>query len=119
MPQLHPDPLPRAEAAARVQQLAERLGLQDLLQRRPARLSQGERQRVALGRALVTSPGLVLGDEPTGNLDPDNARRSLDLLHEQAAAEDAAVLVVTHDHSLLDRFDRVITLAELRPEVSA
>ncbi|MAW61749.1 MAG: ABC transporter ATP-binding protein [Planctomycetes bacterium] len=116
---LHPDPLPRAEAEARVQQLAERLGLQDLLQRRPARLSQGERQRVALGRALVTSPGLVLGDEPTGNLDPDNARRSLDLLHEQAAAEDAAVLVVTHDHSLLDRFDRVITLAELRPEVSA
>lgn len=104
-------PLARAhDPAARVAALAERLGLARLLDRRPARLSQGERQRVALGRALAASPGLLLGDEPTGNLDPDNARRAIDLLLEQAAADDAAVLVVTHDHSLLDRFDRVVSM---------
>ena len=104
----------REQVSARVREIASRLGLQDLLGRRPARLSQGEKQRVALGRALVTGPGLVLGDEPTGNLDPENARRAIDLLHEQAAAEQAAVLVVTHDHSLLNRFDRVIELGSLQ-----
>lgn len=102
------------EVRARVHEIAGRLGLEDLLARRPARLSQGEKQRVALGRALVTGPGLVLGDEPTGNLDPENARRAIDLMHEQAAAENAAVLVVTHDHSLLDRFDRVIEVGQLQ-----
>lgn len=108
----------RNEVNARVLEIATRLGIQDMLDRRPARLSQGEKQRVALGRALVTSPGLVLGDEPTGNLDPENARRAIDLLHEQAAAEDAAVLVVTHDHSLLDRFDRVIELRSIQETVA-
>lgn len=110
---LHPKPPPREQAQARAEELAQRLGLSALLDRRPARLSQGERQRVALGRALAVAPGIVLGDEPTGNLDPDNARRSLDLLSEQAAADGAAVLVVTHDHGLLDRFDRVVELPSL------
>lgn len=110
---LHPQPPPREQAQARAEELAQRLGLAALLDRRPARLSQGERQRVALGRALAVAPGIVLGDEPTGNLDPDNARRSLDLLSEQAAADGAAVLVVTHDHGLLDRFDRVVELPSL------
>lgn len=108
----------REEVSARVREIATRLGIHALLDRRPARLSQGEKQRVALGRALVTSPGLVLGDEPTGNLDPDNARRAIDLLHEQAAEENAAVLVVTHDHSLLDRFDRVIELRGLQEDLA-
>jgi putative ABC transport system ATP-binding protein len=110
---LHPKPPRREQAVARAEELAARLGLAALLDRRPARLSQGERQRVALGRALAVAPGLVLGDEPTGNLDPDNARRSLDLLAEQAQADGAAVLVVTHDHGLLDRFDRVVELTAL------
>jgi putative ABC transport system ATP-binding protein len=110
---LHPHPPSREQARARTAELAERLGLTTLLDRRPARLSQGERQRVALGRALAVAPGIVLGDEPTGNLDPDNARRSLDLLSEQAAADGAAVLVVTHDHGLLNRFDRVVELPAL------
>lgn len=110
---LHPNPPHRFKALSRAEELAQRLGLAALLDRRPARLSQGERQRVALGRALAVAPGIVLGDEPTGNLDPDNARRSLDLLAEQAAADGAAVLVVTHDHGLLDRFDRVVELPSL------
>lgn len=114
---LHPNPPPREQAQARAEELAERLGLAALLDRRPARLSQGERQRVALGRALAVAPGIVLGDEPTGNLDPDNARSSMDLLAEQAAADGAAVLVVTHDHGLLDRFDRVVELPSLAGQV--
>lgn len=110
---LHPHPPSRELAIARAEELGERLGIASLLDRRPARLSQGERQRVAVGRALAVAPGLVLGDEPTGNLDPENARRSLDLLAEQAEADGAAVLVVTHDHGLLDRFDRVVELNSL------
>jgi len=110
---LHPNPPTREHAQARAEELAQRLGIAGLLDRRPARLSQGERQRVAVGRALAVAPGIVLGDEPTGNLDPDNARSSLDLLSEQAAADGAAVLVVTHDHGLLDRFDRVVELPSL------
>lgn len=102
------------DPSARAQRVAQRLGIDALLNRRPSQLSQGERQRVALGRAIMTQPQLVLADEPTGNLDPSSARRSLDLLFEQAAAEGAATLVVTHDHSLLDRFDRIVELPDLR-----
>ncbi|KAA3605566.1 MAG: ATP-binding cassette domain-containing protein [Planctomycetota bacterium] len=110
---LHPDLRWHQEASNRAKALAESLGLSTLLHRFPRRLSQGERQRVAVGRALVTQPGLVLGDEPTGNLDPDNARRSLELLFQQCEAIQASLLVVTHDHSLLPRFDRTLELPAL------
>ncbi|MEZ6197450.1 MAG: ATP-binding cassette domain-containing protein [Planctomycetota bacterium] len=100
-----------AAVKERAAALAEALGIDAILGRRPARLSQGERQRVAIGRALVTEPVLIVADEPTGNLDPRNANRTLDLLFERARERDAALLVVTHDHGLLERFDRVIDLA--------
>ncbi|MEM8712400.1 MAG: ABC transporter ATP-binding protein [Planctomycetota bacterium] len=100
--------------------LAETLGLSGLLARVPARLSQGERQRVAIARALVTSPALVLCDEPTGNLDPDTANSVLDLLLREARGRCAALLMVTHDHSLLAAFDRVIDVRELeRQEIGS
>ena len=92
----------------RARDLAREMGIADKLGRPPRRLSQGERQRVAVCRALVTEPGLLLADEPTGNLDPANKGRVLDLLLEQAGARGATLLVVTHDHDLLARFDRVI-----------
>src|SRR5690606_11385731 len=78
--------------------------------RRPRRLSQGERQRLAICRALVAEPKLVVADEPTGNLDPATGAAVLDLLLEQASARGAAVVMVTHDHGVLDRFDRVIEI---------
>ncbi|MFK7959820.1 MAG: ABC transporter ATP-binding protein [Phycisphaerales bacterium] len=96
----------RADARA----LARDLGIEARLRRRPARLSQGERQRVAIGRALLSRPGLIAGDEPTGNLDPPRARASIELMLNRARAINAAVLVVTHDHGLLPAFDRVIDL---------
>ena len=102
-----------ASAKDRARQLAGSLGVSHVLGRRPGRLSQGERQRVAVCRALVTGPELIIADEPTGNLDPTNADGVIDLLLESARASGAAMLVVTHDHKMLDRFDRVIRLDEL------
>ncbi len=94
----------------RARELAGELGIGALLDRRPRHLSQGERQRVAIARALLPEPALILADEPTGNLDPKTTRTVLDLLVSKARSRGATLLVVTHDHSLLDAFDRVIEL---------
>ncbi len=102
------------QARDRADALAEACGIGDKLDRHPQALSQGEQQRVAICRALVTEPKLVLSDEATGNLDPDSKARILDLLFEQSARAGAAVLAVTHDHELLSRFERVIDFAEYR-----
>ncbi|MEM6570843.1 MAG: ATP-binding cassette domain-containing protein [Planctomycetota bacterium] len=101
------------DARARAVELAETVGIADLLHRVPGRLSQGERQRVAIARALVTEPALVLCDEPTGNLDPDAAQAALDLLLSQARARGAGLMMVTHDHGLLEHFDRVVDVRDL------
>lgn len=100
-------------ARERARSLARATGIEPMLRRRPARLSHGERQRVAICRALVTGPELVLGDEPTGNLDPQTAKTALDLLFDQVRERRAALFMVTHDHSILDRFDRVIDMRDL------
>lgn len=89
--------------------LAAATGIGHVLEALPARLSQGERQRVAICRALVTRPRLVIADEPTGNLDPVATAAALDLLEDRVAAGGASLLVVTHDHGLLPRFERVLT----------
>lgn len=100
-----------AEARARAERLAAELGIERLLRRRPDELSQGERQRVAIARALVTSPQLVLADEPTGNLDPETKRQVLDLLFERCEALGMTLLMVTHDHGLLDRFEQLVDVS--------
>ena len=92
----------------RARQLIERVGLEDQAGRLVTRLSQGERQRVAVCRALVTEPILLLADEPTGNLDPANKFRVLDILRAYAEEQGATLVTVTHDHDLLGRFARVI-----------
>jgi ABC-type lipoprotein export system ATPase subunit len=92
----------------RAEQLAEQVGIADKLSRFPRRLSQGERQRVAVCRAVLPQPALLLADEPTGNLDPLNKDRVLDILFDYAVATGATMLAVTHDHDLLGRFARVI-----------
>ncbi|MEM9969364.1 MAG: ABC transporter ATP-binding protein [Pseudomonadota bacterium] len=107
------------EARERAETLAAACGIGDKLDRHPPELSQGEQQRVAICRALVTQPKLILSDEATGNLDPDSKARILDLLFEQAAIANAAVLAVTHDHELLPRFERVLDFAQFRTKVSA
>ncbi len=92
--------------------LARGVGVGDKLRRRSTRLSQGERQRVGVCRALLTRPKLVLADEPTGNLDPANKGRVLDILLDYVEASDATLVTVTHDRDLLGRFDRVIDFQE-------
>ncbi len=94
----------RERAAA----LAASMDIADKLKRPVGNLSQGEQQRVAVCRALVTRPPLLLADEPTGNLDPAAKTRVLDAMLAAAREAGATVLTVTHDHSLLSRFDRVI-----------
>jgi putative ABC transport system ATP-binding protein len=88
--------------------LAEEMGIGDKLKRMADDLSQGEKQRAAICRALLPQPKLILADEATGNLDPDNKIRILDLLFQAVDQRDATLLAVTHDHELLSRFDRII-----------
>ncbi len=97
----------------RVRALAERVGIADKLDRHPGQLSQGERQRVAVSRALLLEPEVILADEPTGNLDPANKFVVLDLLVDYARERAATLVTVTHDRELLDRFDRVLDFKDL------
>lgn len=94
--------------------LANSLGIGDQLQRPLSSLSHGERQRVTICRALLLGPRLLLADEPTGNLDPDNKQRILRILLERAQETEATLLMVTHDHSLLSDFDRVLDCADFQ-----
>jgi putative ABC transport system ATP-binding protein len=96
----------------RARKLAGQMGIADKLDRYANLLSQGERQRVAVCRALLAEPDLLLADEPTGNLDPTNKDRVLELFLESAAASGATLVTVTHDHDLLPRFERVIDFRE-------
>ncbi|MCZ6464428.1 MAG: ABC transporter ATP-binding protein [Proteobacteria bacterium] len=96
------------EVRRRAVRLAEEVGIGDKLGRLSVQLSQGERQRVAVCRALIAEPGLLLADEPTGNLDPANKERVLDILISSTEASGATLVTVTHDYDLLDRFERVI-----------
>jgi len=98
-----------AEARARAAELIDQVGLDDKARRRVTQLSQGERQRVAIARALVTGAEVILADEPTGNLDPDNKAKVLDILFAQVRSRGVTLIAVTHDHGLLDRFDRVVS----------
>ncbi len=94
-----------ADARAHARELLGELQLGDKLHRSPDQLSQGERQRVAICRALVTRPSLLMADEPTGGLDPDRTAMFMDLMDEQVRERGITLVMVTHDHSLFPRFD--------------
>jgi putative ABC transport system ATP-binding protein len=96
------------EVRQRAVDLAEQMGIAAHLRKRPDTLSQGEKQRAAICRALLPKPDLILADEATGNLDPANKTRILDLLFKSVEDHDATLVAVTHDHELLPRFDRVV-----------
>jgi lipoprotein-releasing system ATP-binding protein len=102
------------EIEDRARQLIERVGLADRLDHRPAQLSGGEAQRVAVARALVQRPRLVLCDEPTGNLDPATARSVADLLFELHASMRSILIVVTHSLELAAKFKRRVELRDGR-----
>lgn len=90
------------------------VGLGDRLTHYPAQLSGGEQQRVAIARAMVSRPGLIFADEPTGNLDGVTSRRVADLLFERRAATGATLVIITHDPALAARCDRIVEMADGR-----
>lgn len=103
----------RAPLESRARELAEETGIANYWSKRPNKLSHGERQRVAICRALSIDPQLILADEPTGNLDPTNKRRILDLMINFARENRRTLVVATHDLELLDAFDEVVQFEEL------
>lgn len=98
--------VPPAEVRSRAQEILELIGLSEKGHRLPAELSGGEQQRVAVGRALINRPKLILADEPTGDLDPENAERVIDILDKVHHERQATVLFATHAADLVDRLGR-------------
>jgi lipoprotein-releasing system ATP-binding protein len=114
LPTLAPGAESGFEIEDRARQLIERVGLGDRLDHRPAELSGGESQRVAVARALVQRPRLILCDEPTGNLDPTTARSIAELLFELHGSFRSILIVVTHSMELAARFRRRVELRDGR-----
>ena len=110
----------KPQARERATSLLARLGLEDRLEHRPGRLSGGEQQRVAIARALANRPGLLLADEPTGNLDPATSTRVLDLLVEIVRETETAAFIATHNPEIAASMDRTLELHDgrLRPWVA-
>ncbi|WP_235913642.1 ABC transporter ATP-binding protein [Teichococcus coralli] len=103
---------PERTANARAHELLAGFGLEGREAHRPGRLSGGEQQRVAIARALANRPGLLLADEPTGNLDVETSERVFAQLLEAVRGAGVAALIATHNPELAARMDRVVTLRE-------
>lgn len=101
-----------AKARVLALEMVKKVGLADRASHKPSQLSGGERQRIAIARALVNNPSLVLADEPTGNLDHENATAIFDLLKSLRQQQGTSFVVVTHDQQLATRLDRVVSLQQ-------
>tara|TARA_B100000965_G_scaffold405408_1_gene439436 strand:+ start:2399 stop:3064 length:666 start_codon:yes stop_codon:yes gene_type:complete len=102
----------KKEAHNRVMELLDNIGLAHRKNLKTNLLSGGESQRVATARALIINPRLILADEPTGNLDKDNANLILDLLIDTSRKNNSSLIIVTHNDNIINRFDKVYTLQD-------
>ena len=93
--------------------MLDRVGLTPRLDHKPNQLSGGERQRVAVARALINNPYIILGDEPSGNLDLDNSKKLIDLLFELNAKYNNTFILATHNPGIAQRCDRIINLNDM------
>jgi len=100
------------EMRERAEHYLQLVGLQEVMQRRPSALSGGQQQRVAVARALAAGPRLVLADEPTANLDSENATALLDIMHRLSHEEKTTFIFSTHDPRVMERAERIITLRD-------
>jgi len=105
---------PVSERRNRAEHYLNLVGLKELMHRRPSALSGGQQQRVAVARALAANPKLVLADEPTANLDSENATALLDIMHNLAKEEETTFIFSTHDVRVMERAERIITLEDGR-----
>ena len=96
----------------KAKQILAELGLQDKINRRPGELSGGEQQRVAVARALINDPSIILADEPTGNLDKKNAMNLFEIFREQVAKRNIGVLIATHDEELAENCDVILRIKD-------
>lgn len=103
----------RRSDAARARQLLDRVGLSDRVTHKPAMMSVGEQQRVAVARALANRPKLILADEPTANIDTKHQQQVIDLLRETCREEGVALILVTHTPDVAGQFDRLERLEEI------
>jgi lipoprotein-releasing system ATP-binding protein len=104
------------DALAQAGQLLEQVGLGQRLRHKPSQLSGGEQQRVAVARALANTPGVVIADEPSGNLDTHTAEQLHDLLFRLRTAHGVALVLATHNRELADRADRILQVRDARLE---
>ena len=105
---------PRKEVEERARELLDFLGLEDRLDHKPSELSGGEQQRVAVARALINEPEVILADEPSGNLDTKNKQELHKLFMTLREKFQKTLVIVTHDHSLAKMADRIITMKDGR-----
>lgn len=106
-------------ARTKARELAERLQIAQYLDKRVSQLSQGERQRVAVARALVHGPQFIFADEPTASLDPARGRTVVDLLIEDVRQRGACLVMVTHDPNLLPFFDQTVRMEDFAAPLTA
>ena len=104
----------KRKAVKLAEDILKKVGLEKRLKHKPSQLSGGERQRVAIARAMISEPACLLADEPTGNLDANNAKDVLDLIVELNDSKKTALLIVTHDLSIANMMDRKLELSNQR-----